>query len=100
MEDIVVTLPGEVTVTSPKEVESDLSVGENGGLGNDGLGGGTGSVNGGATVGEARCSGNGGPAGKDRGSDNGGAAGIYNTNGKGGEFVGGRHALSFIMVGR
>lgn len=30
IEDIVVTLPGEVTVTSPKERESDLSVGESG----------------------------------------------------------------------
>jgi hypothetical protein len=37
MEETVVTLPGEVTVTPPKEVtaliESELSVGENGGMG-------------------------------------------------------------------
>ena len=58
MEDIVVILPGEVTVTSPKEVESDLPVAESG-----------------ETV------------------------DIYDTNGKGGGFWDGRHALSFIMVG-
>ena len=80
IEDIVVTLPGEVKVTSPKEVESDLSVGENRDSDN---GGGTGSGNGGALVGGARCSGNAGPAGGDRGSGNGGAAGIYNTNAMG-----------------
>ena len=60
-EDAVVTLPGEVTVTSPKEVGvvgSELSVGENGGT-----------------------------------------VDIYNTNGKGSGFGGGRYALSFIVVG-
>jgi hypothetical protein len=41
IDDTVVTLPGEVTVTPPKEVtaliESELSVGENGGMGTAGI---------------------------------------------------------------
>jgi hypothetical protein len=88
IEDIVAILPGEVT--SPKEVESDLARGEN-----------RGSGSGGGTADEDR--GPGGPLGREGGGCSGskgsGNVGIYNTNGKGGGFGDGRHALSFIMVG-
>ena len=60
IEDIVATLPGEVTEMSPKEVVSDWSVSESGGTE---------------------------------------VVDIYNANGKGSGFGGGRHAFAFYHGG-